>query len=125
MFSTFLSVNGHSVIDHIPADVKLSKRDRALLVSINFMFQFLIFNPTNFLQKSLNKYLAFNQVENFKALIENEGAQSLLFVHQGLDRSSLFEEILMCQENVGAFISLIWVVCKLWRGSTILTKVFA
>ena len=115
----------HSVFDNIPADVKLSNRGRHLLVSIQISSQLLHIKFRKIPQQTLNIYLKCNQLQNFKTLIENEYAQSLLFVHQGFYQTSLFEEILKCQENVGAFISLIWVSCKLWRGSTILTKVFA
>ena len=66
------------------------------------------------------------QIYEFKNLLEDNYSTKILVFYHGDDQLSLFETILQSRDDESIpFISLIWVVCELWKDDKILNQVCA
>ena len=66
------------------------------------------------------------QIYAFKKILECSKSASISLWYHGDGQRSLFETILQSNdEGSSQFISLIWVMCKIWEDDTILNQVCA
>lgn len=79
-----------------------------------------------FLKKKLKTCYKNKKIYDFKKLLERKNFAKNLIFYRGDGQLSLFETVLRSNEcGSSQFISLIWVVYKLWEDDTILNQVCA